>query len=392
MPIVRPFTGLLYDQTVAGPLHAVTAPPYDTISPIDQERYHRTNPHNVVRLILGHEEPGDDESTNKYTRASSYLRTWRDQGVLSPTDRPALFPYELRFHHAGVERIVRGLIAEVELEPWGGSILPHERTMPGPVEDRLRLIREVRANLSPVYGVYGGPSGWVTAFLGKEMTRRPAAEVVDEDGTGHRLWVSSDGIEGITDGLRAEQLLIADGHHRYTVALEYREEMRAASGPGPWDAMMMLIVDGATEDPPVLPIHRVVAGPNGLERPEGLRVRDMAEVLASLDDDALTYGLVTLEEGEAVHLVATAPGSPPTVWALHQHILDRAGDLPMRFVPDAVAAEQAVLNGSAAAAFLLPPTRVDRVRTIIRDGGRLPQKSTYFWPKPRTGMVIRPLE
>jgi uncharacterized protein (DUF1015 family) len=392
MPIVKPFTGLLYDQTVAGPLDAVTAPPYDTISPMDQQRYHRTSPHNVVRLILGHEEPGDDESNNKYTRAASYLRTWRDQGVLSPTERPALFPYELRFHHAGVERIVRGLIAEVQLEPWGGSILPHERTMPGPVEDRLRLLRQARANLSPVYGVYGGPSEAVASFLGQETRRPPAQEVVDEDGTRHRLWVSSEGTEAITEALRDEQLLIADGHHRYTVALAYRDEMRARFGPGPWDAMMMLIVDGTTEDPPVLPIHRVVAGPDGLDMPEGLRVRDMAEVLASLDDDALTYGLVTLEEGEPVHRVATAPGSPPTVWALHQHVLDRAPNLPLRFVPDAVAAEQAVLNGSAGAAFLLPPTRVDRVRTIIQDGGRLPQKSTYFWPKPRTGMVIRPLE
>ena len=391
---MRPFVGLLHDLTVAGPIDAVTAPPYDTISPIDQERYHRASPYNVVRLILGHEEPGDDESSNKYTRAASYLREWRAGGVLKPTPQPAVFPYEFRFHHGGAERSVRGLIVEVELEPWGGSILPHERTMPGPVEDRLRLVREVRANLSPIYGVFGGPSGVVADLLNAETAGPPDRELVDENGTRHRLWITEHGGDVVTAALLEEQLLIADGHHRYTVALSYRDEMRARFGPGPWDAMMMLIVDGAAEDPPVLPIHRVVT--EGLDMngawADETRVRDMAEVLSSLDDDELTFGVVTLDGAEAVHRVASLPGAPPTVCALHEHVLDPGGDVAMRFVPDAVAAEQAVLSGAASAAFLLPPTRVDRVRAVIQRGDRLPQKSTYFWPKPRTGLVIRPFE
>src|SRR5207249_2250089 len=122
------------------------------------------------------------------------------------------------------------------------------------------------------------------------------------------------------------------------------------------------------------------------------RVRDLSEVLASVDYDSLTYGIVTLEDGEAVHRVATLPGSPPTVCQLHEQIIDRARDVTLRFVPDAVAAEEAVLARTASAAFLLPPTRVDRVRAIIQRGSRLPQKSTYFWPKPRTGLIIRPLD
>jgi uncharacterized protein (DUF1015 family) len=389
---VRPFVGLLHDLEVAGPIDAVTAPPYDTISPIDQERYHRANPYNVVRLILGREEPGDDESNNKYTRAASYLRAWRAGGVLKPTAGPAVFPYEFRFHHGGAERSVRGLIVEVELEPWGGSILPHERTMPGPVEDRLRLLREVRANLSPIYGVFAGPSTSVSELLDRQMARPSDRELVDENGTGHRLWISEQGAEGLTAALRDEQLLIADGHHRYTVALAYREEMRARFGSGAWDGMMMLIVDGAVEDPPVLPIHRVVKDGIDLDGIAGWRVRDMAEVLSSLDDDALTIGIVTLDDGEPVHRVVSLTGSPPAVCALHNLVLDRRTDQVLRFVPDAVAAEQAVLSGAATAAFLLPPTRVDRVRTVIQEGGRLPQKSTYFWPKPRTGMVIRPFD
>jgi hypothetical protein len=158
--------------------------------------------------------------------------------------------------------------------------------------------------------------------------------------------------------------------------------------------MMMLIVDGAVEDPPVLPIHRVVT--DGVDLSGGwldeLRVRDMAEVLSSLDDDALTFGVVTLDGAEAVHRVASLPGTPPTVCALHELVLDRWADVALRFVPDAVAAEQAVISGAASAAFLLPATKVDRVRAVIQRGDRLPQKSTYFWPKPRTGLVIRPFD
>ena len=385
---------MLYDPEVVGSLDSVTAPPYDAISPIDQDRYHRASPHNVIRLILGRSESGDDAASNQYTRAASHLRTWREQGVLRPTDAPSLFPYELRFHHAGVERTVRGVIAEVGLEPWGGSILGHERTMPGPIDDRLKLLRGVPANLSPVYAMFGGPSTEVSSFLERSMSGAPAREVTDETGTRHRMWVASEGVEAFTGALRAETLLIADGHHRYTVALAYREEMRVRYGPGPWDSMMMLLVDGATEDPPVLPIHRLVTG-GSRALPEavasGERVRDMAEVLATLDDDDLTYGFVAMEEGEPIHTVGRVEGSPPTVCALHERILDPAG-LDLRFVPDAVAVERAVISREAEAAFLLPPTTVDRVRRVIQQHGVLPQKSTYFWPKPRTGMVLRPME
>jgi uncharacterized protein (DUF1015 family) len=397
MPEVRPFTGLLHEPRVAGPLHKLTAGPYDNISPAEQERLHRANRFNVVRLILGHDEPGDDLSANKYTRAAGSLDRWRDQGVLVPSDRPAVYPYELRFHLGGTWRIVRGVIAEVDLEPWGGSIVPHERTLPDPIDDRLRLLRAVRANLSPVYTVFAQPSETLAAFLAEAMKGPPHGEVVDESGTRHRLWVATEGHDGVTEALRDRRLMIADGHHRYTVALAYREEMRAQAGPGPWDAMMMLIVDGATEDPPVLPIHRVVADAAGrlpttaIASLSGERVRDLPEILATLRDEDLTVGTVRREDGEVVHRIVTLEGQPPTVCALHAQILDSLTELEMGFVPDAVSAEQAVLSGAASTAFLLPATKVERVWKLVEQGETLPQKSTYFWPKPRTGLVIRPM-
>jgi uncharacterized protein (DUF1015 family) len=409
VPEIRPFRGLLYEPRVAGRLETLTAGPYDNISPAEQERLYRANPFNVVRLILGKDQPDDDASTNKYTRAAAFLGRWHGQGILVQTLDPAVYPYELRFHLGGTRRTVRGLIAEVGLESWGGAIIPHEQTLPGPIDDRLRLLRAVAANLSPVYTVFAKRSNEMAEFLGRAMLEPPAREVTDESGTRHRLWTTSRGVEGVAEALRDRTLMIADGHHRYAVALAYREEMRAREGPGPWDSMMMLIVDGVTEDPPVLPIHRVVSAPievvsaatdrhSRASRPradatleDGERVRDLAEILATLRDENLTYGTVRMEDGEVVHRVATLTGHPPTVSVLHAQVLDHLHGLEMRFLPDAVAAEQAVLSEAASTAFLLPPTKVDRVWRLVDDGRKLPQKSTYFWPKPRTGLVIRPM-
>jgi uncharacterized protein (DUF1015 family) len=392
MPQIRPFVGLLYEPGVVGDMHRVSAPPYDTISVPDRDRYHGLSPHNVIRLILGKDEPGDNGSSNKYIRAAEHLRAWREEGALAPTARSAVYPYEMRFHYGGRGRTIRGVIGEVSLEPWGGSILGHERTMPGPVEDRLRLLRAVHANLSPIYGVLRGPSERLTGFLDRVTATEPVREVADEAGTHHRMWAVSEQPDGSPPVFDAEDLMIADGHHRYTVALAYQQEMRARSGPGPWDAVMMLVVDGASESPPVLPIHRLVLGGPVPPLPEPERVRDMAEVLASLSDDPAVIGVVRMEDGEAVHEVARIGGGSPAVCALHRELLDAVDPATLRFVADAVAAEEAVLAGKAAAAYLLPPTEVDRVRSVVAGGERLPQKSTYFWPKPRTGMVIRPLD
>jgi uncharacterized protein (DUF1015 family) len=190
----------------------------------------------------------------------------------------------------------------------------------------------------------------------------------------------------------AERLLIADGHHRYTTALRYRDEMRAAQGPGPWDRIMTLIVDAAIEDPPVLPFHRIVRA--GAPPAGGTRVRDLQEVLAELDDAKLVYGTAVREGGRVIHRVAELDGGPPAVRALHDQVLDPAltDAGAVTFTEDAVAAEAAVRDGEAEAAYFLPPTTANRILAVVERGERLPQKSTFFWPKPRTGMVLRLLD
>ncbi len=389
MPSIRPFVGLLYDTRVAGPLDQLTTPPYDAITPRDRRRYLARSPYNVVRLIRG------GPRATRYQEAARDLAAWRGSGVLVPTAGPALYPYEFAFHHQGRPRILRGVIAAVDLERFGAGVIPHERTLPGPLEDRLQVLRSVRANLSPIYGVLEGPCAPLARFLDTATQAAPMAEATDEAGTRHRLWVSKDGHDAAA-AMRDRALMIADGHHRYTVALAYRDERRAKDGPGPWDAMMMLVVDAETENPPVLPIHRLVNDmPTDDERivwQRATRVRDLAETLAALDDDAGVVGIVCLGTDGLDHRVAKLNTGRPTVMGLHRSVLSGVRRGRLRFVTDAAAAESAVREGRARSAYLLPPTRVDRVRDVVRAGERLPEKSTFFWPKPRTGLVIRPFD
>jgi uncharacterized protein (DUF1015 family) len=387
---IAPFDGLRFDLDAVGKdLAAVTSPPYDVVLPHDQARLHESSPYNIARVDLGADEAGAPE--DKYTRAGRILRRWRREGVLVPTGRPSVYPYEMRFGYQGSERRVRGVLLEVRLEPWGGAILPHERTMSAPVEDRLRLMRATAADLSPIYAVVGGPSEPQRDLLNRATARPPERELTDEEGVAHRLWA-----EPLPDALRSwyldQTLLIADGHHRYQTALAHRDELRADRGPGPWDGVLMLVVDAADEDPPVLPIHRLLRV-DPVPDLTGERVRGLEEVLANLVDDDLRFGAAIRADGGLLHLVGHLAGPPPTVAALHRELLDAMpGARDVRFVPDAFGAEAAVRSGVADLALFLPPARVANVRSVVASGGRLPQKSTYFWPKPRTGLVIRPLD
>jgi len=385
MPRISPFVGLRFERSRVGELERVTAPPYDVISREEHSRYLSASPYNVIRLDLGG-EPARPESPERYARAAADLAAWRHEGVLGLTGGDAYYPYEMRFAHHGRRRRVRGLVCAVELEEWGAGIVPHERTMPGPVEDRLRLVRAVGANLSSVYAIFPGPVPALAGWLDEASEGEPSAELTDTDGVEHRMWIAPPDAE-VARWLEDETLMIADGHHRYATALRYRDEMRADRGPGPWDAAMMFLVDAGLEDPPVLPFHRIQL--SGSPSAEGVRVHDLEEVLESVDDGKLVVGIAAREEGALVHRIAELPGVPPVVSRLHEGAL--AGlDEALRFTPDAVAAEEAVRGGHAVAAYFLPPTDAATIRSVVDGGDRLPQKSTFFWPKPRTGLVMRP--
>ena len=366
---------------MAGPLDGLTAPPYDVISGPNRERFRRRSPNNIIHVDLADADPGGG-----YERAASRLRELRASGAIVMDEDPSYSAYELRFPLGGIRGTVRGIVCALELEPLGTGVLPHEQTMQGPIEDRLRMLRSTRTQLSPIYGTVAGPSELLARTLDEVVRTTPLASVHDEEGVDHRIWRIPAEAD-VAAWLEDMPLLIADGHHRYATALAYRDERRRDEGPGPWDAVMALIVDSARESVPVLPYHRLqVAGapPVG-----GAPASGLDDVLARVDDPALRFGTVARDDGRVVYRLHQVAGDPPTVRALHEQLLDRVapGDA-VRFTHDAADADRAVRDGIAVAAYLLPPTTAGRIRAVVERGERLPRKSTFFWPKPRTGIVM----
>ena len=388
MPRVAPFSALVYEPSVAGPLDLLTSPPYDVINAAREREYRDASPHNIVHVDLA--EAPADRSIDRYDRAAQLLARWRAEGVLRRTE-PSYFVYELGFTLDGRPGRVRGLFGAMDLEPWGGSVLPHEQTMPGPVQDRLQLLRATRTHLSAIYGTVAGPCAALASALERASAATPDVDLLDEEGVRHRLWAMPDD-GSIAAMLADEPLLIADGHHRYTTALAYRDERHASAGPGPWDRILTFVVDAGTEQVPVLPYHRIQVA--GEPLPGGEDVADLAALLEAVDDETLVVGTaIPTADGHVRYATHTLAGAPPAVRALHEGYLDHAapGDA-LWFTHDALDADDAVRTGGASAAYLLPPTVPSRIRAVIEAGERLPRKSTFFWPKPRTGLVLMPLD
>ncbi|MBA2381227.1 MAG: DUF1015 domain-containing protein [Chloroflexi bacterium] len=235
MPLIRPFRALRYAVDVVADPGAVVAPPYDVLTPADQTRLLARHPKNVVRLDAPLEEAGDAED-DRYRRAARTLAAWRSDGTFHKDPRPAIYVHEQVYRVPGtaVERTQRGFFARLRLEPLGAGsgVLPHERTLAGPREDRYRLLRATGVNTSPVIGLYDDPSGRAAAILATLAAGPPPIDVVDDDGVEHRLWVvEADGPQSGPVGeliaiAAAEPVTIADGHHRYETALRYRDERR----------------------------------------------------------------------------------------------------------------------------------------------------------------------
>ena len=412
MATVSPFRGLRYDLSVVGDLGRVTAPPYDVIAPEDLERFERASPYNVVRLILARGAGSD-----KYTLAAETLDRWIREGILVRDQRESVTVYEQRFVLGGRERVQRGVLAAVSLDDDGSAVLPHEHTMTTPVEDRLNVVRATRAQLSPVFAVYAGDDGAPRETIGRVIEREPlAAWRSDDDDVTHRAWrLEGSDIDAIVRPLTAATAVIADGHHRFRTALEYRAERRAADGPGPWDQMLLYLVDAGWCGPALLPIHRnidveaadviaKVSGafdvePAGTTDPEALaadieRRRSEGRLFVLLGRDGAWWLRVADKAAEADAL----PPDRSPVWrdldvaVLEWFLLRRLlGGVEARHVHTATEAAQAIAAGEAAAALLLAPPPFDAVRAVAEAGEAMPPKSTFFVPKPRTGVVIRPL-
>jgi uncharacterized protein (DUF1015 family) len=414
---VTPFRGVRFDPRRVSDLAAVTSPPYDVIDPDGAARLEQLDPHNVVRLILPREEADDARGrTSRYEHAAARLAAWREEGVLRRDPEPALYVYE----QSAPGLLQRGLLSAVGLRhPDERVVLPHEDVMPGPVADRLELMRATAANLEPILLVYDG-GGPTRDVVEEAAAGEPLVETTTEDGIRHRLWAVVDPAvhERVGADLRPRQALIADGHHRYATYRRLQAERRGAGlGSGPWDSGLALLVDSGTYPLQVQAIHRVVEGlpldsaveaasavfrveEAGTDVEAGLAALDAAEGAAFLLGDGRR--LTVLSDPDPVALATALPPLHSELWrqldasVLHALVLQRVwrlgdGDERVRYLHDRDAALRTAQQ-SGGTAVLLRPVPVDQVLQIAATGERMPRKSTSFGPKPRTGLVLRLLD
>jgi uncharacterized protein (DUF1015 family) len=409
-----PFRAIRYNPSVSD-LAAVIAPPYDVIDDAEQSALEAADPHNVVRLILPR-DPGI-AGVDRYTAAAQTFEQWLDDETLRVDDAPALYVYQQS--RAGVV-LQRGLLGAVVMQPLdGGVILPHENVRSGPVEDRLALMRAMRANPEPIFLLYDG-GGAATAISASAIARDPVAVAVTTDGITHELWSITDPLEleAIAADLAARKAMIADGHHRYTTYGYLRDELHAAGeGAGPWDSGLTLLVDASVATPDIRAIHRVV--PNlSLEQAvavvanafrvvrldaEAFGVDDALALLGEHDSPAFLLGdgqsFALLLDPDPDRVAAAKPADrTPAWWALDASIAsvfvlesllgvsDAAGQVEAEHDP-AAALRLAERDGGIA--LFLKPAPLAGIVAVAEAGDAMPRKSTLFLPKPRSGMAMR---
>jgi uncharacterized protein (DUF1015 family) len=395
MAVVSPFRALRYDPARVGDLAAVVAPPYDVISPAQQDALYDRSPYNVVRLILPRE-------SERAEAAAATLRAWMASGVLVRDPAPALYFYSQEFSLKDGSRHRRdGVLCRLGLEEFGtGVVRPHERTFPGPKADQLALLRATAAYLSPIFGLYARPRERLRDVAG--VAGEPLIEIVRDHGEVHRVWRVDDAaaVARVSAALAPETIFIADGHHRYETALACRTE-RGAAGPR---SILAFISNMEEEGLLVLPTHRLLRVPLPLapaDFEERLREcftvepvrpgtpRPAGAIDVVLPDRRLRLRARAAAAACVAHLPASVRGLD--VALLHGAILEPmlgAGSRDLDFTHDDDEAVEAVASGRSTAAFLLNPPTVAAVRAVCLAGELMPEKSTYFYPKLASGLVF----
>lgn len=432
---IKPFRAIRYETSKIGELAAVIAPPYDVISPAQQDQLYAQHEANIVRVDLNKKEPGDGELA-PYERAQRLLEDWLARGLLVTDELPAYYVLSQTFVGPdGVERTRTGFFGRARLSPFGdGPILPHERTLTGPKLDRLRLFRSTKTNLSPIFGMFQDPREEVLGALRRATARAPDMQA-EMSGVKNRLWRITDPaqVEQIRAALEPKKLYIADGHHRYETGLAYRDERRKAAGgasTGEEGYESILMFSAAVEDPGmvVFPTHRLVHGLPGLDEakvlgaldryftrkaaPEG--VEALTRALAEAGQRTNAFAMVTPSGRWLLEAKKDAPFGevPPLpkhdalrrldVAILHavilEHILGiskeaQASQTHLRYSKDAQEAASApTREAEVQIAFLMNPTKVSEVIAVAEAGEVMPQKSTFFYPKIPSGLVLYPLD
>ena len=439
MAQIIPFRGTLYDPAAVGSVRDVVAPPYDIIDAAGQKALHDRHPQNIIRLELGIDHAGDDATKNRYTRAADTLRAWINSGALKRDAQPALYYHTIEYAPPASDaraprKILRGFLTTTKLEPLdSGHIYPHENTRSAAKTDRLNLLKACKANLSPIWLLYADPQNAILGLLERAVKGQPSKiDFEDDNGCRQQLWPVTDPsvLDQIVDIMRSKPLFIADGHHRYETALNYQRFRREQAGTSdslkPYDGVLMLL--SPLEDPglTVLPTHRVTTTPlppyatikaqlgdtfDWTEFPFSSDTKPAVrakfiEALRTHGRTTPTFGLVLQGEQRYVTL-ALKPSHRPDTNASPRAKLDVS--LLQQLVVSALCPTQqeqeAIVytkddhealdwasDGTGTGALLLNATKVSEVQAVATAGERMPHKSTYFYPKPLTGLVIHVME
>ena len=425
MPEIAPFRGYRYNPETVD-LHAVVAPPYDVISPELQARLYEKSPYNVVRLILGREE-------NRYASAAEAFQQWQKEGVLRRDAKPALYLLHQLFDGPEGSTVKRkGFVAVCRLEEFDKQIvLPHEKTLSEPREDRLKLFTATNSNFSQIFCLYSDPEKYIDRSLNGSAKSNPEIDVTFE-GVQNKLWpVTEESVIGdVRKVLSSKQVLIADGHHRYETALAFRDQVRSANpahtGNEPYNFVMMFFTNVDDEGLAIYPTHRLVHSLTGFDAGRFLKkageyfiIRefdDPASLLSALESSSVpSFGLQLAGE-RVTRLLSLKPVRPAgeilqdtlppevrelDVTLLHFAILRDMLGISMEaqeakrnleYVRDFSEALNAVKSGKAQLAFLMNATKIQQVRSVARAGHTMPQKSTYFHPKLLSGLVLNRLD
>lgn len=412
MATIRAFRGLRYSAS-AGPLESLVAPPYDVLSPEERDAFAAKSPHNIVHLTLPESKPDDRSKFVKYARSASRLEEMRREGVLTPEDRPAFYRYTQTFTIPGTNRTVTrmAIIAAIKVEPYEkGIVLPHEQTFPKHKEDRLRILEATRAHLECIYGLFEDDDRAVFRMI-REAPSSVVEDVTTEDGVHHLVERIDDStsVDAIADALEPKKVWIADGHHRYETACAFRAALGEREGEVPEDFMMMALSSIADPGLVLLPTHRILErGPDDIRhrlasdgRFEALDSpnHDLMERIEAIDRDGRRAFGVALPGGGGMilqvrdldALAGTGDLERLDVSILHSVIFGQILGIPgyegIAYTRDPQEAVEAVEHG-AKASFLMNPPTVDDMRRIALAGQKMPQKSTYYYPKILSGLAL----
>lgn len=433
MAEIRPFRALRYNPSHISDMLQVVTPPYDVIDEALQDKLYARHPKNFVRLDLTRVD-ADADPQSKYTLAAETLAAWRKEGVMVRDEEPALYVYHQTFEEDGQKILRKGFITTVRVHDYADKVvLPHERTLRGPKIDRLELMKATNAQMSQIFLLYNDPELRVDAALDAQCTNAPDVDIVTDDGIHHQLWkvTDPDTLAFVQEALKGDQLLIADGHHRYETAVAFRDLDGTSDTPRPRDYAMAYLANGSDPGLLVWPTHRALHSVEGFNFTGWISKLESYFDVKKLSDTATASALETLgqhKDKNAFVALANLPGKGRVAYLLTLRtedaqadldkldVVDAARNLDVTVLHDFVLAQLTGVSLEAQAqktnlhyprfesevdaeledpttnvVFLMNATPIDDIRKVCTTGGFMPQKSTYFYPKVLSGLVVNDL-